>query len=140
MRPYYETDQTLAEERATADFLEKKFGGRLVKMPIKLSLDFMVLKDGVGTAFVEVRNRKNEMRAYSTYMVSLFKVMAASNLTQTTGLPAFLAVQWTDAVGIVKLPPSSGMHVGYGGLTTRNDPQDMEPIGFINISEFKILK
>lgn len=139
MRPIYENAETLRLERATADYLEERLGGQLIKMPMKLSLDFLVMKDGAGVAFVEVRNRSNAMRQYPTYMLSLYKVLAASSLTQATGLPSFLAVQWTDACGIVKLPPMDGMAVGYGGHNSRNDPQDMEPMCYIEIDRFEVV-
>jgi hypothetical protein len=58
---------------------------------------------------------------------------------QTTGLPAFLAVQWTDVAGIVKIPPDN-FTVEIGGTVRRNDPQDIEPMVYFNVSDFKIIK
>lgn len=139
MRPTYENQQTLADERSTADTLEQLYNCELKKMPIKMSLDFMAMRDGVAVSFIEVRNRKNGRMAYPTYIVSLYKYMMASSITQTTGLPCFLAVQWADSLGIVKMPCENGVTIGWGGLTSRGDPQDMEPMAYIDIEQFRVL-
>ena len=140
MRPYYENQQTLSDERSTADTLEQLYNCELKKMPIKMSLDFMAMRNGQAVSFIEVRNRKNARLTYPTYMVSLYKYMMAGTITQTTGLPCFLAVQWSDDIGIVKMPADDGVTIGWGGLKTRGDPQDMEPMAYIEIEQFRVLK
>jgi hypothetical protein len=107
-------------------------------MPIKLSLDFMAMRNGKAVAFIEVRKRNNEMTRYDTYMISMYKLMMASNLTQATKLPCFLAVQFTDKFAITDLPPKE-FHVSVGGLTSRGDPQDIEPVAHFNLDNFKVL-
>ncbi len=138
MRPLYESQQDRDNEQALARIIEAKFNCQLTKMPIKLSLDFMATRDGSAVAFIEARQRKTRMRQYPTYMISLYKVMMANTLTQATGLPCFLAVQWSDAAGICKLP-SSDMDIQTGGSTRRNDPQDIEPMAYFDVSAFKVL-
>jgi len=81
------------------------------------------------------------MHKYDTYMLSLYKAMQARALTMTTGLPCFLAVQWSDKAGIAELPPShNDMHVQMGGTTRRDDPQDIEPMVHFSIANFKELE
>jgi hypothetical protein len=106
-RPTYETQSDRNNERRLAAKIEKHYGCVLQKMPMKLSLDFMAIRDGKAVAFIEARQRKIAMNTYPTYMLSLYKAMQARSLTMTTGLPCFLAVQWTDKAGIAKLPPSA---------------------------------
>ena len=107
---------------------------------MKLSLDFMAIRDGKAVAFIEARQRKIAMNTYPTYMLSLYKATQARALPMTTGLPCFLAVQWTDKAGIAKLPPShEDMHVEMGGTTRRDDPQDIEPMVHFDIANFKEL-
>jgi hypothetical protein len=108
-RPLYETQQDRDNEQALARIIEKHFDCTLTKMPMKLSLD---------------------------YMLSLYKVKMANELTQATGLPCFLVVQWSDKAGIVKLPPED-MYVAMGGSTRRNDPQDIEPMVYFDVARFK---
>jgi hypothetical protein len=138
-RPFYETQADRRNEQELADIISSTYNCDLHKMPIKLSLDFMAMRDGKAVAFFEMRNRSNEMKGYPTYMLSLYKCMMAKLLHQTTGLPAFLAVQWTDVAGIVKIPPDN-FTVEIGGTVRRNDPQDIEPMVYFNVSDFKIIK
>ena len=140
MRPTYETQTDRNNERRLAAKIEKHYGCILSKMPMKLSLDFMAIRDGKAVAFIEARQRKIAMNTYPTYMLSLYKAMQARSLTMTTGLPCFLAVQWTDKAGIAKLPPAhENMHVEMGGTTRRDDPQDIEPMVHFDIANFKEL-
>jgi hypothetical protein len=139
-RPIYETQTDRNNERRLAAKIEKHYGCILSKMPMKLSLDFMAIRDGKAVAFIEARQRKIAMNTYPTYMLSLYKAMQARSLTMTTGLPCFLAVQWTDKAGIAKLPPAhENMHVEMGGTTRRDDPQDIEPMVHFDIANFKEL-
>lgn len=140
MRPIYETQTDRNNERRLAAKIEKHYGCVLQKMPMKLSLDFMAIRDGKAVAFIEARQRKIAMNTYPTYMLSLYKAMQARSLTMTTGLPCFLAVQWTDKAGIAKLPPAhEDMHIVMGGTTRRDDPQDIEPMVHFDIANFKEL-
>jgi len=140
MRPTYETAEDRNNERRLAAKIERHYGCILQKMPMKLSLDFMAMRDGKAVAFIEARQRKIAMNTYPTYMLSLYKAMQARALTMTTGLPCFLAVQWTDKAGIARLPPAhEDMHVEMGGTTRRDDPQDIEPMVHFDIANFKEL-
>ena len=140
MRPLYETQQDRDNEQALSRIIEKEFNCQLTKMPIKLSLDYMATRNDSAVAFIEARQRRNQMFQYPTYMVSLYKVMMASALTQATGLPCFLAVQWSDAAGICKLPPDySDQDIQMGGTMRRNDPQDVEPMVYFNLANFRVI-
>ena len=138
MRPLYETQQDRDNEQALSSIIEKQFNCQLTKVPIKLSLDFMATRNGSAVAFIEARQRKTKMLQYPTYMISLYKVMMANTLTQATGLPCFLAVQWSDAAGICKLP-SNDMDIQTGGTMRRGDPQDIEPVAYFDMASFKVI-
>jgi len=138
MRPLYESQQDRDNEQALSSIIEAEFNCQLTKMPIKLSLDFMATRDGSAVAFIEARQRKTKMLQYPTYMISLYKVMMANTLTQATGLPCFLAVQWSDAAGICKLP-AEDMDIQTGGTMRRGDPQDIEPVAYFDVASFKVL-
>lgn len=139
-RPAYETQTDRNNERRLAAKIEQHYNCILTKMPTKLTLDFMAMRNGRAVAFIEARQRKTPMHKYDTYMLSLYKATQARLLTMTTGLPCFLAVQWTDKAGIAELPPSfEDMHVEVGGTTRRDDPQDIEPMVHFDIAKFKEL-
>lgn len=137
-RPLYESQQDRDNEQRLADAIERQHNCVLHKMPTKLSLDYLATRDGAAVAFFEMRNRRNKMHAYPTYMLSLYKVMMASNLSQTTGLPCFLAVQWADKAGMCRLPlEHDKMETQIGGSVRRGDPQDIEPVVHFGMDNFK---
>ena len=139
-RPLYESQTDRDNEQRLAELIQSKHNCVLHKMPIKLSLDYMATRDGRAVAFFEMRQRKNKMNAYPTYMISLYKVMMANNLTLTTGLPCFLAVQWSDAAGVCNLPQEyDEQYVQMGGSTQRGDPQDIEPMVYFAMDKFMSL-
>jgi hypothetical protein len=76
-RPIYETQTDRNNERRLAAKIEKHYNCMLTKMPMKLSLDFMAMRDGKAVAFIEARQRKIAMNTYPTYMLSLYKAMQA---------------------------------------------------------------
>ena len=138
MRPLYETQQDRDNEQSMAHIIEGEFDCSLTKMPIKLSLDYMATRNGSAVAFIEARQRKTPMLQYPTYMISLYKAMMASTLTEATGLPCFLAVQWSDMAGICRLP-SESMDIRIGGTMRRGDPQDIEPMAYFDVANFKVI-
>lgn len=137
-RVLYESQQDRDNEQALGDIVRRHYDCELHKMPIKLNLDFLATRNGEGVAFVEMRNRRNKMHAFPTYMVSLYKCMMAKKLTDATGLPSFLAVQWSDASGICRLPADDAS-VQIGGSLRRGDTQDIEPVCYIPMSSFRVL-
>ena len=138
-RPFYESEEDRQNERSLADLVEFKFNCKLTKMSIKYRLDYIAERDGKAVAFFEMRHRKNKMMAFPTYMMSLAKIQSAASLTDTTGLPCFLAVQWSDLAGMCKIP-SEEFSVSVGGSYRRNDPQDIEPMVYIPMSQFKTME
>ena len=138
MRPLYETQSDRDNEQNVASVIEREFDCQLTKMPIKMALDYMATRNGSAVAFVEVKRRKTPMRQYPTYMLSLHKVMMANALSMATRLPCFLAVQWSDAVGICRLPAPK-MDIRMGGTTRRNDAQDIEPVAYFDVDGFTVV-
>ncbi len=57
-RPYYETEQDLQNERDVAKIIEEVHNCKLIKMPIKLSLDFMAVRDGKAGGVIQARPRQ----------------------------------------------------------------------------------
>lgn len=106
-------------------------------MPDRYGLDFCLTRDGVVTAFAEMKVRSNPRDRYPTYMIALSKVMSANSLNAATGLPCFLLVRWTDCWGYVRVDGRiEHGSLGVGGRSDRGDPQDMEPVFLIPMSRF----
>jgi hypothetical protein len=134
-RPLYETEQDRQNEQALATLVSERFNCTMHKMPMKYTLDFAAARDGEVVAFLEMRQRKINRDRFDTYMISLNKILRAEELGRVTGLPCFLVIQWTDAVGMCRLD-TCDYKVEIGGSTRRGDWQDIEPVAHIPINQF----
>jgi hypothetical protein len=134
-RPMYETQQDRDNEQALARLIAERFNCVMHKMPIKYTLDYAATRNNDVVAFVEMRRRKIPMERFDTYMIALHKVIKAQELNNVTGLPCFLVIQWTDAVGMCRLD-TCDHSIEVGGSTRRGDWQDIEPMAHIPIHQF----
>ena len=107
-------------------------------MPIKYGLDYAALRDQEICAFIELKCRNNPMRQYPDYMLSMHKLMSAQQILMTTALQCYLVVSWTDAIGYTEINPDC-YHYGISGRKDRQDPDDIEPVGYIPIDQFKTI-
>ena len=139
MRPMYETSEDLGREGKVKAILEAHWKAKLHKLPIAYKLDFLAEREEGTVAWIEVKVRTNAMRQYPTMMLSLSKFLIARQLTETTGLPSFLVVQWTDKLGFVDMNQIS-YTVAMGGRKDRNDSQDIDPSAYIAIDHFQEFK
>ena len=139
MRPTYEVSQDLLNEQDIILRFIDHFGGHLTpfKMPIQYKLDFCLGDGSSAKVFAEVKVRKNNKEKYSTYIISLSKVMAAKSIKESTGLDTVIIVGWTDCIGYTNL--NNDWPIKVGGRTDRNDWQDIEPLAHIPISEFTVI-
>ena len=123
MRPKYETDHDIKNERLVADALEN-IGVEVYKLPVQYRLDWLLRRDNQPIGFAEVKARKCDLNTYPSVMISLSKVMHARLLTEATGLPAYLILLYRDA--LARLDFASEFTVNPGGRADRNDPQDLD--------------
>ena len=136
MRLIYEKPEDLAAERAALDKACEIWKCTAEKLPMKYELDYLLLREGTGVAWLEIKSRTNPRGAYPTYMISLGKVMAARRLSEASQFPSFLLVQWSDYCGYVRLDSLLDFRVAVGGRTDRGDPDDIEPVALIPIMDF----
>ena len=138
MRPTYETTEHLSAEKQLADFLQQKFNCTFKKLPVKYNLDYAMERDGVIKGFIELKCRTVPSTKYGTLMMTLHKLMAAEQITRTSGLPCYLGIQWTDQVKWIEI--KHGIYeYAFFGRKDRNDPYDAEPMALIPINKFKPL-
>ena len=136
-RPTYENASDRSAETVAVQKFIKSFGGEVdfIKLPMQYKMDFALTRNGVRTALVEVKCRRNKKHAYPTYMISMSKLVAAAGY-RSIGINCILLVQWADGMGWVQMS-NEGWSVRVGGRKDRNDWQDIEPVTHIPISEFK---
>ena len=93
MRPTYETQGDVDNEREVMRLLCAKWQCQFAKLPKKYALDYVLIRHDEVKAFAEVKCRTNPVGAYPTYMLALQKVIAAKELTRSTGKPSMLIVR-----------------------------------------------
>jgi hypothetical protein len=131
MRPKYETDKDIANERVVADALAEH-GYEVIKLPIQYRLDWLLRQNNQPIGFAEVKARKCNLNTYPTVMISLSKVIHAQMLTQATGLPCYLILFYRDC--IARLNFSDDFAVNPGGRADRDDPQDQDVCAYYPVT------
>jgi len=135
MRPTYETEADLRNERDLISAINQLWQTSSAKLPRGYSLDYALTRDGRVVAFVEIKCRTVSSEQYETYMISLAKVLKAKSLGNAVAVPAYLLVRWNDGVGYIDLR-TVDLDVRVGGRVDRGDSQDIEPVCMIPIKQF----
>jgi len=142
-RPIYETEATLERERALADAIEILWSVTCRKLPIKYGLDYALMREGRIIAFAELKSRNTytseAMDKLGGVMLSLDKLEHAQRFIGFTGLPVFFVVELKDGIFAAKFDEKPKFKLAFGGRSDRDDWQDVEPVGFISLSQFKKL-
>ena len=136
MRPKYETDHDIANERLVADALQN-IGVEVYKLPVQYRLDWLLRRDGQPIGFAEVKARKCDLNTYPSVMISLSKVIHAKMLSEATGLPCHLILLYRDA--LAKLDFASDFTVNPGGRSDRGDPQDQDVCAYYPVERLTVI-
>lgn len=126
-RPRYETQADLDNEQMVVEAMDLR-GYKLEKLPLQYRMDFAIFKQGKCLGFAEVKTRRVNVNAYPSVMISLSKVLAAQWITNVTGLPSYLIIQYQDA--ITRLDLGGEFEIRMGGRADRGDPQDRDICAF----------
>jgi len=132
-RPLYESKQDLEHESRVIQRITPE-GVQAHKLPIHNHLDFAMVRDGKITGLVEVRCRNNNMRKYNTFFCNLSKVISAREMSRYCVCPAYLFVQWDDALGYISF--GEDYEVKYGGRNQMRDWQDKGLLAHFDINLF----
>ena len=143
-RPIYETQQHRDQELRVAAVIARKWQCLPVKLPMKYSLDFALVRDKQIKSFCEMRARNYTMVQFGNmggYMLSLAKWTNAQNICKATNVPFILIVQTIDKKiwysvfkdDFLKVPAIMNMK------SNRNDSQDIEPCVLIDTRAFTLL-
>ena len=140
MRLIYEKPEDIVAERTALDNACEVWKCTAEKLPIRYELDYLLLREGRGVAWLEIKSRTNPRTEYPTYMIALTKIMAARRLSEASQRPSFLLVQWTDACGYIRNDSLLDFKIAFDGRTDRGDPDDLEPVALIPIGDFARLR
>lgn len=135
-RPLYESPEDLALELGVAQTVAAAWRVDIEKMHIKYRLDFLMLRDGVAKAWMEIRVRKTQ---YKTMALSLDKWYSMQSTRQGSRLPVFLVVKWSNLDGLfyLEITESTKMHIEMMTPARLRDKEDREPVVHIPVSLFK---
>lgn len=139
MRPMYENSDTLTAERNVVLTLCDKWNSEAVKLPIAYNVDYGLFRDETLRCWLEVKCRNCTIGQYETYFISYKKIVNGLRLADDSGKPFILAVQWSDALGWIKIERSR-FEVKIGGRRDRNDWQDVEPMAHFKTQDFQLIK
>ena len=150
-RPVYETREDLAAEEEAAKTIGETLQRQdpslyMIKTSALYPYDYLMMKkqpdDKNGSwvlstveGLIEIKVRTNVFKKYSTYMISLQKVVNCVSHADIIGCDFFLYVQWTNGIGWWKFDRNQ-YTVNFGGRTDRGDSADVEPMLYIPIEHF----
>lgn len=140
-RPMYETEQNRNAEQEIIRRLVKAWrcDADPIKLPIKLHLDYLMTRDGLPAALVEIKDRTCNREHYPTAIVSLHKLLEGRTLAVNLAVPFLLVYRWTNALGFVRIDDLTKYKVKVSGTEKRGDPQDIEPQAYIPVEDFVLI-
>lgn len=137
-RPIYETLADASRENQVSDWLARHYGCEVVKLKPLYQFDRALVMDGEIQGYAEIKCRTTPSTQYKSYLISGDKMVKALAWRKLAGVPCYLVVAWTDAIGVFLIEADRDYTVRIGGRKDRADNQDLEPCFFIPLSWFKI--
>ena len=120
MRTQYESKEDRAiEQKLIKDYVSN----RALKLPKSYGFDFMVQH---GPKLPEVWEVKRRKKKYSTWFVSLLKLLKAQHY-EALGIKAYALVEIERKVYSLRFTKAP-YYIEWGGRTDRNDSADQEPM------------
>lgn len=133
----YENEETLEAERRIMASIERRFGISSRKLDRnKTRVDFVLIRNGRGWGWAEVKCRWNPSHRYETFMIDKEKIEAVVERAVATNSKARLIIRFTDALGVIDLLACE-YTTTIGGRTDRNDPNDQDVVAMIPMRFFK---
>ena len=139
-RPVYETPEDIIREASIQEeFIEAVYGDnelvKAIKLPKFYAIDYALTKNNEQIiGWLEIKSRTIPSNKYSSYILSYRKWREGIGISQESGLPYYLAVKWTDKLGVITFPNSIQTNLVIGGRIDRSDPDDIEPMVEIPIT------
>jgi hypothetical protein len=135
MRPLYESSKDLSNELRVSNILKNCWDVGFLKLPMAYHVDWAVVRGTEIKAFAEFKRRHNPKDRYPTFMISLNKFKNGRGLGQEIGVPFLIIVEWNDGLYYCDTEAVARTY-GFGGRSDRGDPQDKEPVVFIDTKAF----
>jgi hypothetical protein len=139
LRPLYENEASLEDEQRIAAVTEQTWECKFRKLPIKNRIDFALTTDDGLMAYAEIKKRKNSIKAYKSWLISLDKWLHAKQIAEASnGVPMIFIVEWDEGIYWMRQDEVI-FRVGVGGRSDRKDELDKELCVFVNVDQFRPL-
>lgn len=136
MTKLFETQEDLDSERAAII----RFAGFTNSIPFKLPMesmaDYVLVKDGLAKAIVEIKCRTNKSDQYDEYLLGEKKYTALCNWANY-GFTPILLISWPNAMGYVKVPVEHTTSMQ--GRNDRGASITADKVVLIDMGQFKML-
>ena len=136
-RKIFETAQDLDAESEVASILEREWNCTARKLPTSYRADFMFETKSGAVAWVEIKNRNFHWGKFPTIILSMGKCLAMRSLSETSGLPAILAVSTLDHIHWARIDNRQWVPRWGGRVCQTRDPADIEPVIEIPLEMFQ---
>lgn len=147
--PLYETPEQIAAEAEIITYVAEKIGcTNYKKLPIKLGLDYALMRDERITGMIEVKDRPDwtyeQLNTAGGYLISADKIVKGLNFCKLTGIKLSVAVRLAKGTQVWLAPiretdvPSYGFTMFNGNTVPRREA-DKEPVFLIPMRAFKQL-
>jgi hypothetical protein len=134
MRPRYETEEDLKNEKIFMDFIRSK-GNEITKLSeFNYQVDFAIHTGSKLLMLCEFKRRNCVHDKYPTFMVSLGKWLKLKYFLKE-GIQAGFYLMYDD--GMYYVHPSARYRTGMGKNGKMRDPYDFEPMAFIGINNLE---
>lgn len=142
IRPLYETDTDIQNERSVVEAICGAWGLSARKMKIACMIDYALIRDEKVVAVMEIKCRKyaaDEIDRMGGLIMSAMKMQAGRLWRDIHGVVFMLAIRLTDGLYIWISKPGDEwpvMELAYKGRTDRGDWQDVEPCCMLPMDMF----
>ena len=127
----------LASQTRIAQKYADTLGGYVVGLPTFALVDFLVFRDGVVIAAVEVKRRRIRSDAFATALMPASKIRAAELLRESLDISTVAVVEYTDRTVVYDLDDSEAL--GEERFISRMDRPGTAPIRHFELKKGKAL-
>lgn len=138
MRPTYETESDLENERRIIRVIAERWNCEAKKNPQFYKVDYGLYRNGEIYAWAELRNRNISIDTYPTFHLSVSKTIFLFDLGYRTDRPAFIIVGLKDRILFHQIRLPASYRITEGGRKDRDDPDDKEPVVNIPWDQFRV--
>ena len=136
IRPLYETDADRKREEKTLERIMMHTNAQAIKLSIRDHLDYAMINNGQVVALIEIKNRRISRGTYATVMIEYKKAEHARHMSYEAGVPCYLFVQWTDALGFIDF--AEKFEMGVNGRRDRH-AEDFGLVAYYPTERFKVI-